>query len=102
MTHGHRTPAAREHQDISALLPWYVNGSIDERDRQRLDAHLALCAGCRDELAREQWIYQGMTAETAVEYMPPPSLKRLQARLDGGPPAPPDPPAGVGRHELAA
>ncbi|HEX9403259.1 MAG TPA: zf-HC2 domain-containing protein [Steroidobacteraceae bacterium] len=102
MTHGHRTPAAREHQDISALLPWYVNGSIDERDRQRLDAHLALCAGCRDELAREQWIYEGMTAETAVEYMPAASLKRLQARLDGVAAASPDPRADVRTHELAA
>jgi anti-sigma factor RsiW len=102
MTHGHRTPAAREHQDISALLPWYLNGSIDERDRQRLDAHLALCAGCRDELAREQRIYEGMTAETAVEYMPAASLKRLQARLDGVPAASPDPRADVGTHEFAA
>jgi len=102
MTHGHRTPAAREHQDISALLPWYVNGSIDERDRQRLDAHLALCAGCRDELARERWIYEGMTAETAVEYMPAASLKRLQARLDGVAAASPDPRADVRTHELAA
>ncbi len=102
MTHGHRTPAAREHQDISALLPWYVNGSIDERDRQRLDAHLALCADCRDELAREQWIYEGMTAETAVEYMPAASLKRLQARLDGVAAASPDPRADVRTHELAA
>lgn len=102
MTHGHRTPAAREHQDISALLPWYLNGSIDEHDRQRLDAHLALCAGCRDELAREQRIYEGITAETAVEYMPAASLKRLQARLDGVPGASPDPRADVGTHEFAA
>jgi len=102
MTHGHRTPAAREHQDISALLPWYVNGSIDEPDRQRLDAHLALCAGCREELAQEQRIYEGMTAETAVEYMPAASLKRLQARLDGVAPASPDPRADVGTDEFAA
>jgi hypothetical protein len=102
MTHGHRTPAAREHQDISALLPWYLNGSIDERDRQRLDTHLALCAGCREELAREQRIYEGMTAETAVEYMPAASLKRLQARLDGAAAASPDPRSDVGTHELAA
>jgi hypothetical protein len=83
MTHRHRTPVAREHQDISALLPWYINGSIGEDERERVDAHLILCAGCRDDLAQEQRIYQGMTVETAVEYMPAASLKRLQARLDG-------------------
>jgi hypothetical protein len=84
MTPRHRSSVPREHQDISTLLPWYVNGSIGERERQRVDAHLILCAGCREELARERRIYQGMTAETAVEYMPAASLKRLQARLDGG------------------
>ena len=83
MTHSHRTPVAREHEDISALLPWYINGSIDEPERQRVDAHLALCAGCRDDLVQEQRIYQGMTADTPVEYMPAASLKRLLARLDG-------------------
>jgi hypothetical protein len=92
MTHSHRTPTAREHQDISALLPWYVNGTVGEDERQRVDAHLVLCAGCRDDLVREQFIYRGVTAETAVEYMPAASLKRLQARLDGVVAAPsPDP-----------
>jgi anti-sigma factor RsiW len=71
------------HPDISALIPWYVNGTIGERERRRVDAHLAQCAHCRDELTREQWVYRSMTAETAVEYMPAVSLNRLQARLDG-------------------
>lgn len=71
------------HPDISALIPWYVNGSIGDRERRRVDAHLAQCAHCRDELAREQWVYRNMTAETAVEHMPADSLNRLQARLDG-------------------
>ncbi|MGC1524268.1 MAG: anti-sigma factor [Steroidobacteraceae bacterium] len=71
------------HPDISALIPWYVNGSIGDRERRRVDAHLAQCAHCRDELAREQWVYRQMTAKTAVEHMPADSLNRLQARLDG-------------------
>jgi anti-sigma factor ChrR (cupin superfamily) len=83
MTDRHRSPAACNYRDISALLPWYVNGSIGEHERQRVDAHLILCTGCREDLAQERRIYQGMTAETAVEYMPAASLKRLQARLDG-------------------
>jgi len=70
------------HPDISALIPWYVNGTIGERERRHVDAHLAQCAHCRDELTREQWVYRSMTAETAVEYMPAVSLNRLQARLD--------------------
>ena len=82
MTDIRQNPAVGVHQEMSALIPWYVNGSISERERQRLDAHLLLCANCRDELAHERIVHQGMTADTAVEYMPAASLKRLQMRLD--------------------
>ncbi len=83
MTHDRRSVDTREHREVSALTPWYVNGTIGEHDRERVDAHLMLCARCRDGLAEERRIHQGMTAETAIEYMPAASLKRLQARLDG-------------------
>jgi hypothetical protein len=90
MTLGRRNSAACGQQEISALLPWYVNGTIGEQDRQRVDAHLILCASCRDDLARERLICRNMTVETAVEHMPAASLKRLQARLDGVTAAPAD------------
>jgi hypothetical protein len=82
MTYMHQHDDAREHREISALIPWYVNGSIGELERQRVDAHLVLCADCRDDLAHDRLVHEAMTAETAVEYMPAASLKRLQARLD--------------------
>ena len=72
-----------EHDDVSALIPWYVNGSISELDRQRVDSHLRACGICRDDLLLEHRVYRAMAAETAIEYMPATSLKRLQARLDG-------------------
>lgn len=90
MTLGRRNPAACGQQEISALLPWYVNGTIGEQDRERVDAHLILCASCRADLARERHICRSMTVEPAVEHMPAASLKRLQARLDGASAAPAD------------
>ena len=83
MTFNPQDSDAREHQTISLLIPWYVNGSAGEPERQRVDAHLLLCADCRDDLAQERRVYQALNAETTVEYMPAASLKRLQARLDG-------------------
>jgi hypothetical protein len=83
MTFNPQSSDAREHQMFSSLIPWYVNGSIGEHERQRLDAHLLLCAHCRDDLSQERRVFEGMNAETTVEYMPAASLKRLQARLDG-------------------
>jgi hypothetical protein len=78
-----RFSAACEHEELTVLIPWYVNGSIGEDERQRLDAHLPSCANCRDALAQERHVYQGVNAEPCIEYMPAASLKRLQARLDG-------------------
>ena len=83
MTDSHRNREVHEHRDISALLPWYVNESIGEHERQRVNSHLERCANCREDLAREQRVFQGMNVETAVEYMPAASLKRLLARLNG-------------------
>jgi hypothetical protein len=74
---------AREHDEVTALLPWYVNGTISELDRQKVDAHLPACADCSNDLALELYVYRSMTADTAVEYMPAASLKRLLTRLDG-------------------
>jgi anti-sigma factor RsiW len=82
MNYMHQNDGAREHREISALIPWYVNGSIGELERLQVDAHLLLCACCRDDLAHDRRVYEAMTAGTAVEYMPAASLKRLQARLD--------------------
>jgi anti-sigma factor RsiW len=36
--------------DEVALLPWYVNGTLTQPDRQRMAHHLESCASCRTEL----------------------------------------------------
>jgi anti-sigma factor RsiW len=77
-----------EHEEISELIPWYVNGTIGAIDRQKLDTHFVTCAACRDEMLEERRIYQAMSADPGVEYMPAASFKRLQARIEDGEGAP--------------
>ncbi len=94
MTHNPRSENSAEHQEISALLPWYVNETLEERDRQRVDAHVGVCASCREDLAAQLRICEAIAAQPAIDYMPAASLKRLQARIDAqtesaGAPAPP-------------
>jgi hypothetical protein len=76
------TEGMTEHQEISALIPWYVNDTIDDRQRKRLEAHLSQCAACRSGLQLERQVHETMTVDPDVEYMAAPSLKRLQSRLD--------------------
>jgi anti-sigma factor RsiW len=70
-----------EHEEVFELLPWYLNGSIAETERQKVDEHVRACATCRLQLARERDIYRAMSAESSLEYIPA-SFSRLQARLD--------------------
>jgi anti-sigma factor RsiW len=71
-----------EHEEVFALFPWYLNGTLAEIDRRKVDEHVALCAACRDQLAREREIYRAMSsAESSLEFIPA-SFSRLQARLD--------------------
>jgi hypothetical protein len=83
MNHPDSTWAA-EHQEISELIPWYVNGTIGALDRQKLDAHFLTCAACRGEMLEERRMYEAMSADSGIEYMPAASFKRLQARIEQG------------------
>jgi anti-sigma-K factor RskA len=82
MTHNRRTENSAEHHEVSALLPWYVNETLEEADRQRVETHAGNCITCREDLAAQQRICEAIEAQPALNYMPVASLKRLQARLD--------------------
>jgi anti-sigma factor RsiW len=85
MTNSRRTEQSAEHHEVSALIPWYVNDTLDERDCLRVNSHLAGCAVCRDDLAVQRRICEAIDAQPSLDYMPVASLKRLQARLDAQP-----------------
>ncbi len=82
-------PDDREHHAMTELIPWYLNETLDETTRSRLDRHLATCPRCRADVAFERAVQDSLAAEPAVEYMPAASLKRLNATLDELQPARP-------------
>lgn len=44
------------HAETQLLLPWYLNGTLEESERQRIAAHLSRCEECRADLERERTI----------------------------------------------
>jgi anti-sigma factor RsiW len=63
-----------EHPD--ALLPWYVNRTLDRAERDQVEHHLATCVRCRDEVL----LLEGLRAHVQSEEVTPPTelgLKRL-------------------------
>jgi anti-sigma factor RsiW len=72
-----------QHAEIAALLPWYVNGTLDDSGRHRLDRHLDTCATCRADLQLDLQIQRRVSSNPSVEFIPTTaSLQRLNQALD--------------------
>jgi hypothetical protein len=67
------------HDEVQELLPWFVNGTLETDEAERVEAHLATCAECRGELAAERQLAEGI-ANLPVDVEG--SWEGLQERLD--------------------
>jgi len=73
----------RVHQRVWELLPWYANGSLAERERERVETHLAACLRCQEE----ERICRRMAGDVVKggEVAPAPhpvQLQRMLARIE--------------------
>lgn len=76
--------AEREHEEMAELLPLAVGGALSDEDRAALDAHLASCASCREDLALLRSAVERMAAQDTAR--PPQaaraSMDRVLARVE--------------------
>jgi hypothetical protein len=73
---------ARVHQRIWELLPWYVNGTLSDQDRERVEAHVAICRRCRDEVETCRRMAAAVKSQGEVAPSPHPvQLQRTLARI---------------------
>jgi len=73
----------RIHERIWDLLPWYVNGSLAERESERVEAHLAVCARCQEEEGICRRTAEGVKSAGEVAPSPHPvQFQRMLARID--------------------
>ena len=82
MSNERRLDNCAEHREVSGLIPWYVNSTLDEPVRRRVDAHIGACAVCGDDLRVQRRLLEAIGSATTLDYVPMASLRRLQARLD--------------------
>lgn len=83
----------RLHDDVLQLLPWYHNGTLGELECARVEAHLARCPDCSDELARCRDLEDATAAEAeaGADWQPGErNLARVLQRIeaDERPPSP--------------
>jgi hypothetical protein len=73
----------RVHQRIWEMLPWFVNGTLSDAERARVEDHTEVCRRCRDEV--ETCRQTAVTIKSLGEVAPSPhpvQLQRVLARID--------------------
>lgn len=73
-----RKPTPIECQKVVELVTAYVEGTLDTKDRKRLDAHFAACAHCNEYLAEIRETI-AITGAIAVEQLSEEALADLTA-----------------------
>jgi anti-sigma factor RsiW len=71
------------HRHVAELVPWYVNGTLEGRDRDTVTAHLASCPACREEVARCQTLAAAVQSAVDSAGAPGPGgLERVLASIE--------------------
>ncbi|HEV3041213.1 MAG TPA: zf-HC2 domain-containing protein [Candidatus Angelobacter sp.] len=69
-----------KHSEVLELLPWYVNATLDEQERQTVEAHVAGCSECAAEL--ESLVAMRRMVVSAGDAGPVPSPFMLNRALE--------------------
>lgn len=70
------------HHPAEELLPWFVNGTLEEADDLLVARHLEECVQCRHEVDALRAL-RGSWAQGPAAPDPGPSFRRLRSRLTG-------------------
>ena len=71
-----------EHEELLKLLPWYVNGTLDDADRGRIRRHIQDCADCRENVEMLTEVRRAVRSGSPAPLVPAPDEQRLLAALD--------------------
>jgi anti-sigma factor RsiW len=74
------------HRRVDAMLPWYVNGTLESAQLAQVEGHLAGCVRCQREVAELRGV-QSACAQTGVACESQASFERLRGRLSVTPTA---------------
>ena len=81
MSGNQRNQFAETHDTVVRILPWYVNASLVDDERDLVEAHLRECLVCKRELGKLRLLASAVTQrdrDVACEN----ALARLHVRLD--------------------
>jgi len=71
------------HDAVTELLPWYVNGTLDESERDLVREHIGVCDDCRENVELLSHVQRTVRNESPAPLVPAPRTDELLAALDG-------------------
>ncbi|MDD5580634.1 MAG: hypothetical protein PHY16_15310 [Methylobacter sp.] len=74
------------HQELSQLLPWYVNKTLQGSELKQIENHLTVCLTCKRELIQLQKLAYAVNQEGSLDSLEQASFSRLKMRLQTGQP----------------
>lgn len=72
----------RHHNDIDQILPWYVNGTLDQAEHVRVEQHLAGCSECQGNVELLSKMQAATNADSLSPIVPKPRIDDLLDRID--------------------
>jgi anti-sigma factor RsiW len=74
---------AKRHEEVWQLLPWYVNGTLDDPERDIAAQHISICQTCEGEIARCRTIASALHSSDVAAWTPSPAhFIRLMTHID--------------------
>lgn len=77
-----REQKASAHELADALLPWFVNGTLDREERAMVESHAARCDECRENIALLERVRNASAMGQPIPMVPHAKPDALQAALD--------------------
>ncbi len=79
-----------EHDELAAMLPWYVNKTLDEDDRRAVADHIKGCDECQREILDLQSLNEAIQSDAQMDYQRhtdiDKSLASVMSRIEAIPP----------------
>ena len=66
-----------EHRSVDELLPWYVNKTLDDRERARVKRHIAACTNCQENVRLWSQVQSAVRDRSPVPFVPEPNADAL-------------------------
>ena len=70
------------HDDANALLPWFVNGTLDKAEHFAVQEHVRHCDTCREGIDILSSVQAAILRETTVPFKPKSHVEQVFDRID--------------------